>query len=65
MYCSVIQPGAPLYEYVHTDDGMYSYYELSTYVQNGFTTYVINMTSQQWLDGEIMTGESTIRIMRG
>jgi len=40
----------PLYDYVHSDDGMFSYTELSSVTTNGVTTYVLNMTSQQWYD---------------
>jgi len=42
-------PG-PLYDYVHTDDGQFSWTEYDSTVQTGYTTYYLNMTSQRWYD---------------
>ena len=46
----------PLCDYARKDDGLYTYdwLEHKTYVQNGYTTYMFNMTSQRWRpDGKI------------
>jgi len=40
----------PLYDYVHSDDGMFSYTELFTATNSGVATYLLNVTSQQWYD---------------
>ena len=42
----------PLYDYVHRDDGKYSWEVFDEIPQDGFTTYYINVTTQQWYDGE-------------
>jgi len=44
-----VAPG-PLSDYVHHDDGFYSWTELSATEYDGYTTYVLNMTSQKWYD---------------
>ncbi|ELT99115.1 hypothetical protein CAPTEDRAFT_215443 [Capitella teleta] len=41
----------PICDYVHRDDGMFSWEVIETYNQNGIDTYVLNMTSQAWFDG--------------
>lgn len=45
---SVGHPG--LYEYVHRDDGCYKYEILSEIPGDGYTTYIVNTTSQCWFD---------------
>ena len=47
--------GNPLDDYVKKDDGMYSYEVLRdwTYKTDGRTSYLINMTSQRWLTGQL------------
>jgi PhoPQ-activated pathogenicity-related protein len=42
-------PG-PLYDYVHLNDGHFSWTEYDSTVQTGYTTYYLNMTSQRWYD---------------
>jgi len=42
-------PG-PLNDYVHRNDGAFSWMEYSSTIQNGHTTYYLNMTSQRWYD---------------
>ena len=36
--------------YVNRDDPAFSYQLLDTHEREGYTAYVYNMTSQQWLD---------------
>ena len=43
----------PLDDYVNTPDPMFSWKRLETYPQPTYTTYILNMTSQQWGDGKI------------
>lgn len=43
----------PLDDYVNTPDPMFSWKRLQTYPQPTYTTYILNMTSQQWGDGKI------------
>ena len=40
-------------EYVNNDDGWFTYEELPEYGYegDGYTMYLYNMTSQQWMDG--------------
>jgi PhoPQ-activated pathogenicity-related protein len=40
----------PLDEYVHSDDGYWSYEYLAQYEYNGVDLYVVNMTSQKYQD---------------
>lgn len=42
----------PLCDYNRKNDGYYSYYQLTSYPQEGFTTYMLNMTSQKWMDSK-------------
>merc|ERR1712226_1760415 len=42
--------GGPLWDYVNREDGCYNYEILSETAGEGFTTYVVNLTSQCWLD---------------
>lgn len=44
----------PLDDYVNTPDSHYSYELLQTYEDIGSKVYVINMTSQKWLDETIV-----------
>ena len=41
----------PLDDYVFSDDGVYSYEEVTSYEYSGVTVYIYNMTSQIWFDG--------------
>ena len=38
-------------EYVHRDDGMFSWYLHDVIYYNNVRVLLVNMTSQQWLDG--------------
>ena len=42
----------PLYQYVHTDDGQWSWAQVAEYPGTGMTTFVLSMTSQVWQTGE-------------
>ena len=42
----------PLDDYVNTPDPMFSWQRLETYSQTSHTLYILNMTSQKWLDGK-------------
>jgi hypothetical protein len=44
----------PLDDYVNTPDPMFSWKRLQTYPQPTYTLFILNMTSQQWFDGEII-----------
>ena len=48
-----ISDGTPLDDYVNMPDPAFSWTRLQTYPQPTYTLYVLNMTSQQWFDGEI------------
>ena len=41
----------PLDDYVNRDDPTYGYEVLDIYDDPDFTVHVLNMTSQQWMDG--------------
>lgn len=41
----------PLDDYVHMPDPNYSWAVIRTYDQPDYTLYVLNFTSQKWLDG--------------
>jgi hypothetical protein len=45
--------GTPLDDYVNTPDSVFSWKRLQTYPQSLYTLYVLNMTSQQWMDGTV------------
>lgn len=45
----------PLDDYVNIPDPMFSWKRLETYPQPSYTLYILNMTSQQWFDGKIIT----------
>lgn len=42
----------PLDDYVKTPDPHYNYTLLQTYRIEGYTLYILNFTSQKWLDGK-------------
>lgn len=42
----------PLDDYVKAPDPYYSYEFLNYYTYEGYRLYVLNMTSQKWLDGK-------------
>ena len=41
----------PLDDYVNAPDPNYGYELLQTYEMTGYTLYILNFTSQKWLDG--------------
>ncbi len=41
-----------LFDYVYTDDPNYGFEVVDTVIQDGYTTYVVELTSQQWFDGK-------------
>jgi hypothetical protein len=43
----------PLDDYVNTPDSTFSWKRLETYPRPTYTVYVLNMTSQKWMDGKI------------
>ncbi|CAF1026861.1 unnamed protein product [Adineta ricciae] len=45
----------PLDDYVNTPDSAFGWKRISTYPQSLYTTYVLNMTSQQWFDSSFST----------
>jgi hypothetical protein len=51
----------PLDDYVNTPDPHFAWKLLETYPSPTYTVYILNMTSQQWMDG-IMTAIKTIFI---
>ena len=42
----------PLDEYVHDDDGEFKWEVVDVYNYSNVDVFIINMTSQRWLDGE-------------
>jgi hypothetical protein len=42
----------PLDDYVYKPDDHYRYEIIKQYTMDGYTLYVLNMTSQKWLDGK-------------
>jgi hypothetical protein len=46
--------GTPLDDYVNKPDPAFSWKLLQTYPSPTYTVYVLNMTSQQWLNGIII-----------
>ena len=44
--------GTPLDDYVNKPDSHYQYSVIQTYKLSTSMTYVLNMTSQKWYDGE-------------
>ena len=47
--------GTPLDDYVNQPDPHYGYTLLTTYKEDGYTLYVLNFTSQKWLDETVTT----------
>lgn len=43
----------PLDDYVNTPDSTFGWQRLETYPRPTYTVYVLNLTSQKWMDGEI------------
>jgi hypothetical protein len=41
----------PLDDYVNTPDPTFAWKLIQTYPSSTYTVYVLNMTSQKWLDG--------------
>jgi hypothetical protein len=41
----------PLDDYVNTPDPAFSWKLIRTYPSSTYTVYILNMTSQQWLNG--------------
>ena len=39
-------------DYVQMDDGFHSWTELDMYEYQGVDIYILNMTSQKWMDGK-------------
>ena len=52
MFIPIQETVTPLDEYVQGDDGYYSYNYLNNYTYLGATVYMVNMTSQKWMDGQ-------------
>ncbi len=46
--------GTPLDDYVNKPDPAFAWKLIRTYPSPTYTVYVLNMTSQQWLDGIIV-----------
>jgi hypothetical protein len=46
--------GTPLDDYVNKPDPAFTWKLIRTYPSPTYTVYVLNMTSQQWLDGIIV-----------
>ena len=42
-------------EYVHREDGAFTWEEIGSYEMNVSTVYFINMTSQVWMDGKLQS----------
>lgn len=49
-----ITSSTPLDDYVNTPDPNFSWKLLQTYPTSTCTVYILNMTSQRWIDGLIM-----------
>ena len=45
----------PLDDYVNEPDPHYSYQLIQTYTEVGYKVYVLNMTSQKWMDETYVT----------
>ena len=50
--CYVQDTETALDTYVHADDGEWRWSLEAEYNMNGVDVYVLNMTSQKWMDGE-------------
>ena len=48
-------------EYVNRDDGMFSFYEYARYFMPDYTVHILNMTSQQRMDGVMVSMTSLIK----
>ena len=53
----------PLDDYVNKPDPNFSWKLLQTYPSSTYTLYVLNMTSQQWIDGLIVKIEKKSKFM--
>jgi hypothetical protein len=42
----------PLDDYVHLDDGHFGWTIIRTYEEPDYKLYILNFTSQKWLDGK-------------
>ena len=45
----------PLDDYVHAPDPYFGWEVIQTYQQPDYTLYILNFTSQKWLDGEFFS----------
>ena len=52
-FCSILC--TPLDDYVNKQDGSYKYEIINTIKVNGFTQYFLNMTSQTWLNPNLVS----------
>jgi hypothetical protein len=43
----------PLDDYVNSPDSTFSWQRLQTYPRSTYTVYVLNMTSQKWMDSNV------------
>ncbi len=43
----------PLDDYVNSPDSTFGWQRLQTYPRPTYTVYVLNMTSQQWMDSKV------------
>jgi hypothetical protein len=50
----------PLDDYVNTPDPTFGWKRLQTYPRTTYTVYILNMTSQKWMDGEILIFEKNL-----
>ena len=52
---ALVANSTPLDDYVNTPDSHFSYKLIKTYNMVGYKLYVLNMTSQKWLDETIVS----------
>ena len=45
----------PLDDYVNVNDGYYNYSLIKIYEMTGYKLYILNMTSQKWLDETVVS----------
>ncbi len=43
----------PLDDYVHANDSHFGWVVIQTYEQPDYNLYILNFTSQKWLDGQL------------
>jgi hypothetical protein len=54
LLCIGFSESTPLDDYVHANDSHFAWNVIRTYQQPDYDLYILNFTSQKWLDGKFL-----------